>query len=243
MFPIPAIDLKEGRVVRLRQGQFKEEKVYDRDPAQIARDYEADGAARIHVVDLDGALHGEPKNLPLVEKAVRAVKAPVEVGGGIRDLDRVRRYFEIGVKWVILGTKACLDKGFLKEAIAEFGDRVIVGVDAKAGQVAVDAWTRYVDVQADDLAKSVQACGGKTIIYTDIARDGAMTGPNLKQIAWMTDSVEIDVIASGGVSSLKDLEALRALKKKNLKAVVIGTALYEKKFSLKQAIQACLQNA
>ncbi len=239
MFQIPAIDLKDGRVVRLLQGKFEAESVYPEEPRLLAKRFEDEGAQRIHVVDLDGALKGEPKNFALVESVVKAVKVPVEVGGGIRRPEQVERYLEMGAGFVILGTKACLDPGFLKETLAAFGERVIVGIDASNGQVAVDGWTKVLPQKALDFAKQVQAMGGKTIIYTDIAKDGAMAGPNLSQVGAVCEALSIDVIASGGVSSTSDLKALTGLKKNNLKAVIIGKALYEKKFTVKEAVAAC----
>jgi len=239
MFPIPAIDLKDGRVVRLLQGKFEAESVYPEEPKLLARRFEGEGAQRIHVVDLDGALKGEPKNLYLVESVIKAVKVPVEIGGGIRKPEQVERYLGMGAGFVILGTKACLDPGFLKETITAFGNRVIVGIDASNGQVAVDGWTKILPQKALDFAKQVEALGGKTIIYTDIAKDGALTGPNLAQVGALCEAVTADVIASGGVSSTADLKALAALKKNNLKAVIIGKALYEKRFSVKEAVAAC----
>ena len=239
MLAIPAIDLKGGKVVRLHQGRFHEEKVYAEDPREVARQFEAEGAARLHVVDLDGALKGEPKNMAQVESIIRCVKMPVEVGGGIRDLTQARHYLDMGARWVIFGTSACLDAGFLKEALKELKEKAIVGIDAAAGQVAVDGWTRFLPLKAGEMAKNVQAAGGKTLIYTDIVKDGALSGPNLKQIGWMSGEVGIDVIASGGVSRLKDLKDLKALGKKNIIGAIIGKALYEKKFSLKEALDAC----
>ena len=239
MFPIPAIDLKEGRVVRLLQGKFEAESVYPEEPRFLARRFAEEGAQRIHVVDLDGALKGEPKNILLIESVIRAVKVPVEVGGGIRKPEQVERYLAMGAGFVILGTKACLDPGFLKEALAAFGERVIVGIDASHGQVAVDGWTKILPQKALDFVKQVEAFGGKSVIYTDIAKDGALAGPNLSQVSAVCDEVSIDIIASGGVSSTADLKALVALKKNNLKAVIIGKALYEKKFSVKEAVSAC----
>ena len=239
MFPIPAIDLKDGRVVRLMQGKFEAESVYPEEPRLLAKRFEGEGAQRIHVVDLDGALKGEPKNLALVESILKSVKTPVEVGGGIRKPEQVQRYLSMGASYVILGTRACLDAGFLKESIQAFGERVIVGIDASNGQVAVDGWTKVLPQKALEFALQVQGAGGKTIIYTDIAKDGALAGPNLSQVSAVCDAVKIDVIASGGVSAVADLKALVALQKKNLKAVIIGKALYEKKFTVKEAVQAC----
>ena len=243
MLAIPAIDLKGGKVVRLHQGRFEEESVYSEDPGEIAGKFEDEGASRLHVVDLDGALKGVPKNLSQIEEIIHSVKIPVEVGGGIRELSQARRYLDMGAQWVIFGTRACLDTGFLKEALKEFKSQAIVGIDAAAGQVAVDGWTRFLPVKADELAKNVQSAGGKTIIYTDIVKDGALTGPNLEQIAWMSDAVTLDVIASGGVGSLKDLKELKALGKKNIIGAIIGKALYEKKFTVREAVKACSPNA
>ncbi len=239
MLAIPAIDLKDGKVVRLLQGNFNEEKVYTEQPEKIARTFESQGAERLHIVDLDGALSGEPKNLFAIESILGSVRMPVEVGGGIRDLKQAARYFGMGARWVILGTKACLDPGFLKEAIAEFGSSVIVGIDAKDGFVATDGWTRVTGRKAVSLAKEVEDVGGSTVIYTDISTDGMLSGPNLEHIEALASSVRIQVIASGGVGSLKDLKELKALGKDNLAGVIIGKALYEKKFSLKDAVKTC----
>ncbi len=230
-------------MVRLLQGNFKEEKVYQVKAREVARGYQDAGAERIHVVDLDGALKGVPRNLGMIEDILKAVSIPLEVGGGIRDLKTVHRYLEMGVRWAILGTKACLDRGFMSEAAQEFKDRIIVGMDALGGLIATDGWTQVTKIKAIDLAKDFESSGGQTIIYTDIDKDGALKGPNLKEIASMCDAVRLGVIASGGVGSLKDLTALTKLGKSNLKGVVIGKALYEKNFSLEDAVKTCLQNA
>jgi len=241
VIPIPAIDLKGGRVVRLLRGRFDAEKVYGDKPEEVARAFEQEGAPRIHVVDLDGALHGEPRNHQAVERILNSVTVPVEVGGGIRSLDQAAHYFGMGASWVIFGTKACLDIGFLEEAIAEFGKRVIVGIDAKDGCVATDGWTKVHEIKAVSLAKTVESAGGTAVIYTDIAKDGALTGPNLEHLEALANAVTLDVIASGGVSSLADLKAIRALDKTNISGVIIGKAIYEKKFSVRQAVETCLQ--
>ena len=241
MIPIPAIDLKGGKVVRLLHGNFKEEKIYLDKPEIIAQKFEAEGAARIHVVDLDGALKGTPKNLDGIEMILKHTRTPIEVGGGIRDLKTAERFLEMGVQWVIIGTQACLDRGFMEEALAEFKEKVIVGIDALAGWMATDAWTKVTKIKAVDFVKQVEALGGQTIIYTDIAKDGALKGPNLSEVEKICAALSIDVIASGGISSLGDLKKLMDLKQKNLMGVVIGKALYENKFSLKAAIETCLQ--
>ena len=239
LVPIPAIDLKEGKVVRLLQGRFEAEKIYDDDPAEVARCFESQGARRLHLVDLDGALHGEPKNLQAVERVLEAVKIPVEVGGGVRDLRQAAHYLQRGASWVIFGTKACLDGGFLREAVAELGKQVIVGIDAKDGFVATDGWTKVHAKKAVTLVKEVEAAGCRTVIYTDISKDGALAGPNIEHLEALASSVSIDVIASGGVSSLKDLAAIGALDKGNITGVIIGKALYEKKFTMQEAVRAC----
>ena len=192
---------------------------------------------RLHVVDLDGALGGAPNNAGAVERLLKNIRMPVEMGGGIRDLKTVALYLEMGISWVILGTKACLDRGFMEEALKEFKDKVIIGIDALKGRVVTDGWTKQTGFQAADLAKEAQRLGAKTVIYTDIAKDGLMQGPNLSEIKAMAKSVELNVIASGGISSLKDLSDLAALDLKNLLGVVIGKALYEKKLSLKEAVK------
>ncbi len=240
MIPIPAIDLKDGRVVRLLQGDFKEETVYSEVPHEVAKGFEDDGAERIHIVDLDGALRGKPKNIKCVEEIIKRVKTPLQVGGGIRDIKSAKEYFNIGARWVILGTKACLDKGFLKEAVREFGDKAIIGIDARDGLVSTDGWTKVTDHKAIDLAREVEAAGGKTIIYTDISRDGALKGPSLKEIKILSLAVKIDVIASGGISAAHDILNLLTLKQKNITGVIIGKALYEKKITMKEALAACL---
>ena len=239
MLAIPAIDLKGGKVVRLLQGNFKEEKVYGDRPESVAKDFEAQGASRLHVVDLDGALMGEPANFAGVEKILKNVKMSVEVGGGIRELKVAERYFQMGVRWVILGTKACLDRGFLSEALRAFGDKVIVGIDARDGQVATDGWTKFLPVKAERVAKEAHALGARTVIYTDISKDGALRGPNLAEIKKLSEAIPLDWIASGGVGSLKDLEALCQLGRKNIIGAIIGKALYEKKFTLKEAVASC----
>lgn len=242
MIPIPAIDLKEGRVVRLTQGDFTRQTTYGDDPAAVARAFESAGAGRLHVVDLEGALKGEPRNEGSVEKIAAAVRVPIELGGGIRSLKTADRYFRMGVRWVVLGTKACLDEGFLREALREHAERIIVGIDARDGWVATDGWTRTTDRRASDFASRARDLGARTIIYTDISADGALVGPNVKAVEALAGSCALDVIASGGVGSLEDLRRLAGLKAANLIGVIIGKALYEKKFTLEEAVKTCLPN-
>lgn len=243
MIPIPAIDLRGGKAVRLYKGDFARETVYADVPADVATDFESQGARRLHVVDLDGALAGKPVNLDAVRVILDRVSMPVELGGGLRDLRAAEEVLRLGVRWVIFGTKACLDAGFLKEALRELGERAIIGIDAVKGRVATDGWMRITDLGARSLAESVLQNGGRTIIYTDIDRDGALQGPNLRELESLLGLEGAEIIASGGVSSLADLEALSALNRRNLVGAIIGKALYEKKFSLKDAVRTCLPSA
>lgn len=239
MIPIPAIDLKDGKAVRLLHGNFDAQTIYADKPEAVAREFQSMGAGRLHVVDLDGALKGKPANISVVERILKAVQMPVEIGGGIRDLGMASLYLEMGARWIVMGTKACLDAGFLREAISELREKVIIGIDAKDGFIATDGWTRTLPTRAVDLAKRVEDLGGRTIIYTDISKDGTLQGPNLSEIRTMSETVKIDVIASGGVGSLSDLESLAKLERPNITGVIIGKAMYEKKFTLKEAFAAC----
>ena len=243
MIPIPAIDIKDGAVVRLLHGEFSEKTIYDVSPTEVAERYAGEGAKRIHVVDLDGALHGEPKNFGTVEALLRKVAVPVEVGGGIRSLRTAAHYFEIGAAFVILGTKACLDKGFMAEAVKEFEDKIIIGIDARDGFVAVDGWTKVTQTRATELAQQAESIGAQTVIYTDISKDGALKGPNVDGIRKFCHAVKCEVIGSGGIAELEDLAELKKLGLKNLSGIVIGKALYEKNFTLKEAIQLCSASA
>jgi len=240
MLIIPAIDIKDGKVVRLSQGKFTQEKVYSQDPVAVAKKWHDIGALRIHLVDLDGALKGELKNLDVLRRIKDQVNVPVEFGGGIRTLDAVERVFEMGADYVILGTKACEDEAMLKEILKRHNEKTIISIDAKGGFVATDGWTKVSDIKAIDLAKKVESLGARVIIYTDISKDGMMKGPNLEAIENMLGSVKkLLVIASGGVSSLVDLMALKQLEAKGLYGVIIGKALYENKISLEEALEIC----
>ena len=239
MLVIPAIDLKGGNVVRLTQGNFKEETIYGAVAADVARRFEFEGATRLHVVDLDGALKGVPANLASIEKILQTVTIPIQVGGGVRHLKTADTYFKMGVGWVILGTKACLDRGFLKEAIQAYGHRIIISIDARDGYVATQGWTKTIDAKADELAMEAHRVGVRTIIYTDISKDGALRGPNITEIKKMSTAIPLDWIASGGVGSVKDLEAIKGLHQSNIIGAIVGKALYERRVSLREAIKAC----
>jgi phosphoribosylformimino-5-aminoimidazole carboxamide ribotide isomerase len=234
---IPAIDLKDGRCVRLRQGRLDEETVYSQDPAEVARRWESEGARVLHVVDLNGAVEGVPRNRAAVESILKAVKIPVQVGGGIRDLATVEAYLSAGAERVVLGTAVVQDTALLEETARRFPGRVIVGVDAKGGRVAVRGWTAVADQEATDFVGRVAGLAVYAVIYTDIARDGMLEGPNLDALRRMAAVCPVPLIASGGITRTEDLRQLRALGPKVIGAIV-GKALYEGRIALRAAMAA-----
>jgi phosphoribosylformimino-5-aminoimidazole carboxamide ribotide isomerase len=228
MLLLPAIDLMDGQVVRLRRGLASEKVVYSSDPVSIARKWQDAGADWLHLVDLDAAFSGEPKNLPCIESICAAVDLPCQLGGGMRTRQNIAAAFDRGVRRVILGTKAYESTGFLKDVCQEFGgERIAVGIDAKDGLVAVKGWTETTSRRAVDLALSAQQAGAKTVIYTDIATDGMLEGPNYSALRELLDLLDCNLIASGGVSSLDDILRLAAMP--GLYGAIIGKALYERK--------------
>lgn len=237
MIVIPAIDLKDGKCVRLEQGKMDKDTVYGDNPAEMAQKWVAEGAERLHVVDLNGAFAGEPKNLEAIKAIVAAVKIPVQVGGGIRDIPTMERLFDLGVERLILGTSACRNPELVKEACEKFPDGIIAGIDASNGRVAIKGWAEVTVKLALNLAKEVEEAGVCAIIYTDISRDGMMQGPNLDAIRRMADSVNIPIIASGGVSSLRDIRNLKILEVTGVAGVITGKAIYSGALDLKQAIK------
>ena len=230
---IPAIDLRGGRCVRLRQGRAEDETVFSDDPVAMARRWQSEGAARLHVVDLDGAFAGRPAQTGLVRSIIAAVDVPVQVGGGLRDLPAVEAVLEAGARWAVVGTRAALDPAFLGEVCGAFEDRIIVAVDATDGRVAVDGWRRVLDLDASALARDAAAAGAAGILYTDIGRDGTEVGPNV----WSTEAVAraagIPVLASGGVGSLEDIRQLANLD--GVEGVIVGRALYSGAIDLRRA--------
>jgi phosphoribosylformimino-5-aminoimidazole carboxamide ribotide isomerase len=234
---IPAIDLKDGRCVRLRQGDMAAETVYSDDVTEVASRWQQQGAGLIHVVDLNGAVDGEPKNLPHIESVMRAVSIPVQVGGGIRTIDTVRWYLNAGVSRVVLGTAAITDRVFLERACHEFPRRIVLGLDARDGRIAVQGWTAISDMKAIDLLKELSGCAIAAVVYTDIARDGMLNGPNLPALKEVVAFSSFPVIASGGVTTLEDLRAVRSLGPK-IEGAIIGKALYDGKLDYQAALAA-----
>lgn len=233
MILLPAIDLMDGQVVRLRQGRASEKTIYSDDPVAFAKKWEAEGGDFLHIVDLDAAFTGVPRNLGVVEKIASAISIPCELGGGMRDAAAVRRAFEAGVARVVIGTRAAERLEFVAEMAAAFGgERIAVGIDAKNGKVSVKGWTELSDLPALDLARRAEAAGAGTIIYTDIATDGMLEGPNFAELETMLGALRCQLIASGGVSSAADVRRLAGFP--NLYGAIIGKALYDGKLSLRE---------
>lgn len=236
MIIIPAIDLKDGKCVRLLQGDFQRVTVYSEDPVEIAEQWRAQGAQRIHVVDLDGSLAGSPRNMSTILKMIKAVPILVELGGGIRDIRTVDFYIQNGVQWVILGTAALKNRSFVQDACRHFGGRIIVGIDARNGLVAVQGWTEKTSEPAADIARRYEDYGLAAIIYTDIQRDGMQTGVNLEATRALAEAVNIPIIASGGVAGIQDIEQILILEPIGVTGVIVGKALYTGGLNLKEAI-------
>jgi phosphoribosylformimino-5-aminoimidazole carboxamide ribotide isomerase len=237
---IPAIDLKGGRCVRLTEGREASAKVYDRDPLEVARAYERAGAKLIHIVDLDGAFLGATSaNLQIIKRINGEITIPIEVGGGLRSLADIEFILrDVGARYSIIGTLAVEQPRLLKEAVAAFGDAVVVGIDARDGQVATRGWTEATRVAAIELACEVAGLGVARIIYTDIARDGRLKGPNLEMTREIARRSGVRVTASGGVGSLEDIARLSELESDGVDSMIVGKALYENRFTLKQALRA-----
>lgn len=236
MLIIPAIDIRGGQVVRLAQGDFAQETIYYDDPVKVAKKWEGEGARLLHIVDLDGAREGEPVNLELVGKIAREVAIPIEMGGGIRELETVKEVLTKGVRRVILGTQACSAPALVEEVCQEFGERVAIGIDVKDGLVAVKGWTKLTSKEAVSLAKEMESLGVRTIVFTDVRRDGMLTGPNLESLEEILQKTNVSLIASGGISSLEDVRRLKRLERKGLEGIIIGKALYEGRIELGEAI-------
>lgn len=237
MILFPAIDLKEGRCVRLVQGDMDQATVFNDDPGAQASDFEAQGFRWLHLVDLDGAFAGKPVNAAAVESILQRVKIPVQLGGGIRDLRTVEGWLSRGIKRVIIGTAAVRDPAFVREAARLFPGQIAVGIDARAGRVAVEGWARLSEMQAEDLGRSFEDAGVAAIIYTDIARDGVLKGLNMEATLALADALTIPVIASGGLASLDDVKRLLEPDCAKLEGAISGRALYDGRLDPKEALK------
>ena len=237
MLLIPAIDLKDGRCVRLRQGDLDDATVFSEDPASMASKWLEQGARRLHLVDLNGAVAGKPKNEAPIKAILDAVgdDIPVQIGGGIRDLDTIERYLDAGISYVIIGTAAVKNPGFLHDACGAFPGSIIVGLDAKDGKVATDGWSKMSGHEVIDLAQKFEGYGVESIIYTDIGRDGMMGGVNIEATVRLAQSVRIPIIASGGLHNLADVEALCAVQDEGIEGVICGRSIYEGTLDLESA--------
>lgn len=236
MIILPAIDLKDGRCVRLEQGLMEKDTVYSDSPAAQARTWQEQGGELLHIVDLDGAFAGEPRNREAIRAIVAAVDIPTELGGGIRDMRTIEAYLELGIDRVILGTVAKENPALVKEACMAFPGRIVVGIDAKDGLVAVRGWADVTEKQATEMAREMEGFGVEAIIYTDIARDGMMQGPNIEATRALAESISIPVIASGGLSSLDDIRRLMAIESAGVTGVITGKAIYSGAIDLRQAV-------
>ncbi|OUL29415.1 1-(5-phosphoribosyl)-5-[(5-phosphoribosylamino)methylideneamino]imidazole-4-carboxamide isomerase [Nostoc sp. T09] len=235
---IPAIDLLEGRCVRLYQGDYERSQVFSENPADVAKQWVDQGAARLHVVDLDGAKAGKVVNLGAIEAIAQAVSVPIQVGGGLRDKASVKQVLNIGVQRAILGTIAVEQPQLVQQLCQEFPEQIIIGIDARNGLVATRGWLETSEVLATQLAVQMQELGAAAIIYTDIHRDGTLAGPNLEALRELAATISIPVIASGGVSSVTDLLSLLALEPQGVTGVIVGRALYTGDIDLKEALRA-----
>ena len=237
MIVIPAVDLKDGRCVRLSQGRMDQESVYSEHPVEMAKHWESAGAERLHVVDLNGAVMGKPFHQSLVKEISRSVRIPIEVGGGIREVNTIEDYLSSGVRWVILGTAAFQNRSLIEEACRRFPGKVILGIDAKGGRVAIQGWNERVSLEAIDLAKQFERMGLSALIFTDIERDGMGTGLNFESTRNLARSTSIPVIASGGVSRIEDISRLLKLESDGVIGVIVGRALYTGQVDLEEAIR------
>jgi phosphoribosylformimino-5-aminoimidazole carboxamide ribotide isomerase len=229
MLLIPAIDLQDGRCVRLRQGDLSDATIFSDSPAAMAEQWLDQGARRLHLVDLNGAVAGKPRNEAAIKAIVDAVAddIPVQIGGGIRDLDTIERYLDNGITYVIIGTAAVKDPGFLRDACSAFPGHIIVGLDARDGKVATDGWSKLTRHSVQDLARKFEDYGVESIIYTDIGRDGMLSGVNVEATVRLAQSINIPVIASGGVTDIRDIEALCAVEHEGVEGAILGRSIYE----------------
>ena len=237
MLIIPAIDIKDGQCVRLKQGDMQDATIYSEDPGAMARHWLAQGARRLHVVDLNGAVAGKPKNEIAIRSIIKAGgdSLPVQLGGGVRDLDTIERYLDLGVTYIIIGTAAVKNPGFLQDACTAFSGHIIVGLDAKDGKVAVEGWSKMTRHDVVDLAQKFQDYGVEAIVYTDIGRDGMLSGINIDATVKLAQKLTVPVIASGGLTGLADIEALCNVESEGISGVITGRAIYQGTIDFKKA--------
>ena len=237
MLLIPAIDIREGQCVRLYQGKMEEVTVYSEDPVEIALFWEKAGAPMLHVVDLDAAFSGTPQNLDVIERMMNTLSIPIQVGGGIRSTDTIKKIFDIGAKRVILGTIAINNPDLVMKAVEQYGEGIIVGIDSKDGFVAVEGWEATTHKTSLELAEEMEGLGVSRIIYTDTKRDGTLEGPNIDATKEIAEKTTLKIIASGGMSSLEDIKKVMSLEKIGVEGVIIGKALYAEKISYSEALK------
>lgn len=234
MLILPAIDLRDGKCVRLYQGDFDQQTTYDIHPVEMAKRFEGEGAEWLHLVDLDGAKSGEPRHLDLLHEIVTQTQLKVEFGGGIRTCESARAALELGAERVVVGTKLVQDQALASDLFGRMGNKIVAGIDTRAGQVTIHGWTEDSGCTAVQFARMMESMGCKRIIFTDVQTDGALSGPNLEALKALKESVEIPVIASGGVASLEDLDRLAEI---GMEGTIVGKAFYEKRFTVREAIE------
>ena len=239
---IPAVDIKNGKCVRLLQGRMDQETIFSPDPAAMARKWARAGAELIHVIDLDGAFAKKPQNMDAIVKIVQTAGVPVQLGGGIRNLETIQMVIEMGVERVIIGTEAVQNPEFVETACGRFPGQIVLGVDARKGQVAIEGWSQTTSIDAVVLAQQFEASGLVAINFTDIQRDGMLAGPNIEEIRVFAKATQIPVVASGGVSNMADIQRLLELKSDGVSGVIVGKALYSGTLDLKDAIDAARQS-
>lgn len=236
MIIFPAIDLKGGQCVRLFKGDMNLATIFSDNPAAQAQEFEKAGFKFLHLVDLDGAIEGKSVNEESVKEILKSIKIPVQLGGGIRSLNAIEKWLDLGINRVILGTIAAKDPQFVVDACKNFPDKIVIGIDARDGKVAIDGWTKTSEMSAIELGKKLEYCGASAVIYTDISRDGTLTGFDFEGTKKLAESLIIPVIASGGISNIEDVKKVKELEKSGVIGAIVGRALYDKKIDLKQLI-------
>ena len=237
----PAIDIKDNKCVRLFKGNFKDQTIYTQSPYDQASKYKDAGLFNLHIVDLDGALSGEPVNLQIIKNIIKKLNISVEVGGGIRSVEKIKAYLDIGIDKVILGSEAIKNPEFLRQACEEFKDRIAIGLDAKQGKLSISGWKETTEKRAEVFLKNVNNYGFSRVIYTDIDRDGTKTGPNIEETLKIAKISSVPVVVSGGVSSISDVKKIKELKKANIEGVIVGKAIYDGDIKLSELKE--LENA